>query len=202
MSCTGRWILNITVRNKMEGKRERRKNLVPCLWWWYHVAQSCPTLCDPMDCSPPGSSVHGLLQARILEWLAISSSRGTSLPRDWAHVSCIGRRDSLPLSHQGSPWVCVCAYIYIYACAHTHMLKLIKMYTLKIHLYLHSPKLINPLTVSQGVWGVCVCICLCVRVCACTWEMPGLSLLYVHRAIGSLFLINLFWFFGLFFKGL
>ena len=98
--------------------------------------------------------------------------------------------------------VCVCAYIYIYACAHTHMLKLIKMYTLKIHLYLHSPKLINPLTVSQGVWGVCVCICLCVRVCACTWEMPGLSLLYVHRAIGSLFLINLFWFFGLFFKGL
>ena len=39
------------------------------------VAQSCPTLCDPMDCSPPGSSVHGILQARILEWVAISFSR-------------------------------------------------------------------------------------------------------------------------------
>ena len=46
------------------------------------VAQSCPTLCDPRDCSPPGSSVHGLLQARILEWVAMPSSRGSSQPRD------------------------------------------------------------------------------------------------------------------------
>ena len=46
------------------------------------VAQSCPTLYDPMDCSPPGSSVHGILQARILEWVAISFSRGSSRPRD------------------------------------------------------------------------------------------------------------------------
>ena len=44
--------------------------------------QLCLTLCDPMDCSPPGSSVHGILQARILEWVAISSSRGSSQPRD------------------------------------------------------------------------------------------------------------------------
>ena len=43
------------------------------------VAQSCPTLCDPVDCSPPGSSVHGILQARILEWVAISFSRGIFL---------------------------------------------------------------------------------------------------------------------------
>ena len=42
------------------------------------VTQSCPTLCDPVDCSPPGSSVHGILQARILEWVAISFSRGSS----------------------------------------------------------------------------------------------------------------------------
>ena len=56
------------------------------------VAQSCPTLCDPVDCSPPGSSVHGILQARILEWVAISFSRGSSQPRDrtWAsHI--VGR---------------------------------------------------------------------------------------------------------------
>ena len=42
------------------------------------VAQSCPTLYDPMGCTPPGSSVHGILQARILEWVAITSSRGSS----------------------------------------------------------------------------------------------------------------------------
>ena len=42
------------------------------------VAQSCPNLCDPMDCSPPGSSVHGVLQARIPEWVAVPSSRGSS----------------------------------------------------------------------------------------------------------------------------
>ena len=46
------------------------------------VAQACPTLCDPMDCSPPGSSVHGILQARILDWVAISLSRGSSQPRN------------------------------------------------------------------------------------------------------------------------
>ena len=46
------------------------------------VTQLCLTLCDPVDCSPPGSSVHGILQARILEWVAISLSRGASLPRD------------------------------------------------------------------------------------------------------------------------
>ena len=57
------------------------------------VAQSCPTLCDPMDCSPRGSSVHGILQARILEWLSISSSRGPSPPWDQTRVSCIA--DSL-----------------------------------------------------------------------------------------------------------
>ena len=45
------------------------------------VAQSCPTLCDPMDCSQPGSSVHGILQARILEWVVMLSSRGSSQHR-------------------------------------------------------------------------------------------------------------------------
>ena len=46
------------------------------------VAQSCSTLCQPTDCSPPGSSVHGILQAGTLEWVAISFSRGSSRPRD------------------------------------------------------------------------------------------------------------------------
>ena len=52
------------------------------------VIQSCLTLCDPMNCSPPGSSVHGIFQAKILEWVAISFSRGPSRPRDRTCVSC------------------------------------------------------------------------------------------------------------------
>ena len=64
-----------------------------------------PDSCDSMDCSPPGFSVHGILQARILKWVAISSSRGSSRPRDWTQVSCIvggfftswATREALPL---------------------------------------------------------------------------------------------------------
>ena len=55
-------------------------------------AQSCLTLCDPMDSSPPGSSVHGILQAKILEWVAIPFSRGSSQLRDQTWVSCIAGR--------------------------------------------------------------------------------------------------------------
>ena len=60
------------------------------------VAQSCPTLCDPVDCSPPGSSAHGILQARVLEWVAISFSRESSRPRNQTQVSHVaGRRFNL-----------------------------------------------------------------------------------------------------------
>ena len=55
------------------------------------VAQSCPTPRDPMDCSRPGSSVHGILQVRILEWVAIFYSRVSSQPRDQTRISCIGK---------------------------------------------------------------------------------------------------------------
>ena len=51
------------------------------------LLQSWPTACDPMDCSPPGSSIQGILQARTLEWVATPSSRVCSRPRDWTHVS-------------------------------------------------------------------------------------------------------------------
>ena len=51
-------------------------------------ACKCSTLCDLMDCSPPGSSLHRILQARILEWVAILFVRGSSRPRDQAHISC------------------------------------------------------------------------------------------------------------------
>ena len=56
------------------------------------VTQSCPILCDPMGCSPPGSSVYGIVQAGILEWAAMPSSRGSSWPRDQTWVSCITGR--------------------------------------------------------------------------------------------------------------
>ena len=55
----------------------------------HSITQSCPTLCDPMDLSPPGSSVHEIFQASILEWVAISSSRGSSQLRDQILISCI-----------------------------------------------------------------------------------------------------------------
>ena len=77
------------------------------------LLQLCPTLCDAMDCSLPGSSVHGILQARILEWVATPSSRGSSQSGGRAQVSCvscIGRQVLYPLGHPGSPcisyWFC------------------------------------------------------------------------------------------------
>ena len=65
------------------------------------VTQLCPTLCDSMDCSPPGSSVHGVFQARILEWAAIPFSRGSSQPRDQTWVSTLQAFSLYYLSHQG-----------------------------------------------------------------------------------------------------
>ena len=59
--------------------------------YWCLVAKLCPTLCDPIDCSPPGSSVHGIHQARILERVAVSFSRGSSSPRDWTLGLLLGR---------------------------------------------------------------------------------------------------------------
>ena len=56
---------------------------------WNEVAQLCPTLCNPVDCSLPGSSVHGIFQTNVLEWVAISFSRASSLPRDRTQVSHI-----------------------------------------------------------------------------------------------------------------
>jgi len=65
----------------------------------YSVIQLCLTLCDPMDCSLPGSSVHGIFQARVLEQIAISSSRGSSRPRNQTRVSGYYCADSFPLHH-------------------------------------------------------------------------------------------------------
>ena len=67
------------------------------------VTQSCPTLCDPMACSLPHSPFHGIFQSRVLEWVAISFSRGSSRPKEW-NLSLPHCRQALyHLSHQGSP---------------------------------------------------------------------------------------------------
>ena len=77
------------------------RNLPYCYGWKSEseVPQLCPTLCNPMDCNLPGSTLHGILQARVLEWVAISFSRGSSWPRVWTRISCIDRQTP-PLSHR------------------------------------------------------------------------------------------------------
>ena len=71
------------------------------------VTQLCPTLCDPIDCSLPGSSVHGILQARILEWFAILFSRASSQPRDRTWVSLQADLEFLTiLAIREAPMIC------------------------------------------------------------------------------------------------
>ena len=82
ISCTGRWVLY------RWATREAQWNMLCCA----KSLQLCPTLCNPIDWSPPGSSVHGIFKARILEQIAISFSRRSSWARDQTNVSWIGRR--------------------------------------------------------------------------------------------------------------
>ena len=94
-------------------KKRRKKqyfNFFSSIWVKVksEVAQSCPTLCNPRDCSLQDSSIHGIFQARELEWVAISFSRGSSHPRDRTRVSLIAGRRFNHLSHQGS---CLFGYI-------------------------------------------------------------------------------------------
>ena len=76
--------------------------------WWKsesEVAQLCPTLWDRMDCSLPGSSVHGIFKTRILKWVAISFSRRSSLPRDWTQVShIVGRHFTVWATRELPSW--------------------------------------------------------------------------------------------------
>ena len=67
-------------------------SLYKCMYCCCLVSKSCPALCDPLDCSPPGSSVYGISQARILGWVAISFFRGSSQPRDQTCAPCMASR--------------------------------------------------------------------------------------------------------------
>ena len=89
ITSTTSTVLFIVLSKSLEvlGLQKSCKDRPVCL-----VTQLCPTLCDPMDYRPPGSSVPGILHARILEWVAISFSRGSSQPRHRTQVSCIAGR--------------------------------------------------------------------------------------------------------------
>ena len=110
LCSTGNYIQHLRITyNRKESEKENMYMYI-CIWmymytliiyilihlyiyeWVNEVAQSCPTLCDPMACSLQGSSVHGIFQERVLEWVAISFSRGSSRPRDWTQVSRIAGR--------------------------------------------------------------------------------------------------------------
>ena len=82
------------------------------------VTQSCPALCNPMEYSLPGSSVHGILQARILEWVAMPSSRESSQPRDEtcvSYVSCIGKQN-LSIAPPGKPYTTISSVQSVQSC--------------------------------------------------------------------------------------
>ena len=88
--CEGKWGKLHCVYKKVHVLCS--KSSATLVWCGGLVAKSCATHCNPMDCSSPGSSVHGILQARILEWVAISFSRRSPQPRDWIQVSfSVGR---------------------------------------------------------------------------------------------------------------
>ena len=95
-----RWLTGKDPDAGKDWRQKEKRTAEDELVGWHHwldghrsdVPQSCPTLCDPMDCSPPGFSIHGIFQAWVLEWVAISFSRGSSWPRDWTQVSRIAGR--------------------------------------------------------------------------------------------------------------
>ena len=113
------------------------------------VTKSWPILCDPMNCSPPGSSIHGISEARILEWVAISFPRGASRPRDGTHIShAVGR--SFTAEPPGKPrsvymplslyiYMCVCIYlcdVLLFLSLIFHLSNVSKLFTRKqVHLY-------------------------------------------------------------------
>ena len=80
------------IHNKPNRTRSKCLSAIEWIYCCCLVAKSCPTHCDPVDCSPPGSSVHGIFQARMLEWISISFSRGSSWPKDRTCASCIAGR--------------------------------------------------------------------------------------------------------------
>ena len=87
----GNWVIGVRERCAFQCTHFMPFEMWICCICGCWVAQACLTLCEPMDCSLPDSSVHWIFQARILELVVISYSRGSSQPRDWTQVPCISR---------------------------------------------------------------------------------------------------------------
>ena len=124
------------------------------------LLQLCLILCNPMDCSPPGSSVHGILQARILEWVARPSSRGPSPPRDQTWTPCTAGIFFLPLNHQESPHKymrafkhkrsrCTRVHTHAWVCTHIHA---------RMQAHTHIRACVQRLK-STGSCALCACTC-------------------------------------------
>ena len=94
LGCTFKHIINLTQRFL-----QKVMPVASMMCCCFSVAQLCPTLCNPMDCSPPGSSVHRISQARILEWVAISFFMGVFPAQGWNPCLLHWQADFSPLSH-------------------------------------------------------------------------------------------------------
>ena len=86
------WLKWLSTHIRVHQETETRAGILVVKVGKSEVAQSCPILCNPMGCSVPGSTIHGIFQARVLEWVAISFSRRSSRPRDWTWIFRIAGR--------------------------------------------------------------------------------------------------------------
>ena len=118
------------------------------------VDELCLILCDPMDCRQSSSAIHGISQARILEWVTISLSRRSSQPRNQTtHVACIARH-ILPLGHLGNPsLIYIYEYLYVYIWIFIHIYKYIYEF-LKTKAYVL--KKLNLILVTYVIWRILI----------------------------------------------
>ena len=147
------------------------------------VAQSCPTLCDPMDCSLPDSSVCGILQTRILEWIAIPFCRVSSQPMDRSmgllHCSWI----LYCLSHQGSPMIFIIRPTLI--CRTSLLFLLLLLLSLFLAFYVTSPDLpFYSLILSSAEVVFCVFV---------SMTIFFISIIFIHLFLKSISFLLLFW---------
>ena len=137
------------------------------------VAQSCATLCDPMDYSPPGSSVHGIFQAEILEWVAVSSSSGSFQPKDRTHVSCAsciaGGLFTTKAHEKPSFLVITCD---LFETMKNNIWSPSISFANFMYRFSFCPFLIIYLWIGLAPCHevcVCVCVCVCLSVCLCVF---------------------------------
>ena len=152
--CPGCWlpvVISLLLERKWDWLLGASCSLFFSLCCSFLVTKLRPTLWWPHGCKLPGSSVHGISQARMLEWVAIFFSRGSSQPRDQTRVPCVGRQDSLLLSHHWSicqlPWyLSIIIHWNRYYCAH------LTRQEIEAQILSNPPWVIFLLTSQTGIW--------------------------------------------------